>query len=323
MEGAEHAGLERVDRVALVLRRRGGAGEVEDGVGRQPAPDDSAAGLGDVVDQDREARVRPQVLDVGGAPGLEVVEADHAAAAGEQRLAQMRADEARAAGDQDGPGLAALRHAELLPLAAPAAGTVCCRPARAAAASSRCCLQLARPRRGGVRGQHALARAAAPIARRRSSGQSRKVRRTSSAVSARRISSPGRNRDSSPSQASLMIGTPQAAASNSRTLGDQPAAHHVGAGDVQREALGGVEGRVLARAAGARRARRWPASRRPAGYCGAGDDEAPCRRSAAPARAAARSSVGLAVGAVGAEVAEVPARLAARAAGRASGSTEQ
>ena len=43
-------------------------------------------------------------------------------------------------------------------------------------------------------------------------------------VRAMSISESGANSSSSPSQASLMIGVAHAAASNSRTLGDQPAA---------------------------------------------------------------------------------------------------
>ena len=66
---------------------------------------------------------------------------------------------------------------------------------------------------------------------------------------ARRISPAGVKKRSRPGHTSLTIGVPQAAASNSRTLGENPALHHVLAGDVQRVAqpvvkpamLGGLE----------------------------------------------------------------------------------
>jgi hypothetical protein len=68
------------------------------------------------------------------------------------------------------------------------------------------------------------ARARSPIACRSRSGTSRSSRRTSAGPSASAISRPGASTLSIPSQRSLTIGVPQAAASNSRTLGDQPAA---------------------------------------------------------------------------------------------------
>ena len=111
-------------------------------------------------------------------------------------------------------------------------------------------------------------------------------------ASASRISRPGSKSVSSPSQTSEMIGVPQAAASNSRTLGRQPARDHVGAGDVQREALRGVERGVLGR----RQMLDALDVGRPvdvAGILRPGDDEAQLRRAAAPARAAgARASAG-------------------------------
>jgi hypothetical protein len=48
--------------------------------------------------------------------------------------------------------------------------------------------------------------------------------RTASDVSASRISLPGWKKVSRPGQLSLITGTPQAAASNRRTLGEKPAA---------------------------------------------------------------------------------------------------
>ena len=64
-------------------------------------------------------------------------------------------------------------------------------------------------------------------------------------------------------------------------------ADHVGARDVQGEALPVVERAVLRRAADARSARRWPARRSPSGYCGPATTKRPLRPAAGPARAAA------------------------------------
>ena len=58
--------------------------------------------LDDVDVQELEALGVADVLDVGQRPGLEVVDADHAVAAREQLVAQVRAEEAGAAGDQAG-----------------------------------------------------------------------------------------------------------------------------------------------------------------------------------------------------------------------------
>ena len=96
--GAVGADLQRVQRQAQVVDRRGGRGEVVDEVD----------GLVDEVRlDDVHADVHEQVgvadvLDVGQRAGLEVVHADHAVAAREQLVAQMRSEETGAAGDQAG-----------------------------------------------------------------------------------------------------------------------------------------------------------------------------------------------------------------------------
>jgi hypothetical protein len=66
-------------------------------------------------------------------------------------------------------------------------------------------------------------RARRAIALRSASGISLSAASTSGAERQTRISRPGSSTDSSPSQGSVRIGVPQAAASNSRTLGDHPA----------------------------------------------------------------------------------------------------
>ena len=85
-------------------------------------------------------------------------------------------------------------------------------------------LELARARAAACAPASTRSRAACRDRRRRGSGAVAKQRTTSSAVSASKISAPGWNSSSSPGQTSLMIGTPQLAASNRRTQGDQPAA---------------------------------------------------------------------------------------------------
>ena len=88
-------GADGAHRVALVVDRRGRAGEVEDLV------DLHGQRLLHVVADQLEARVVEQVLDVGARAGEEVVEAHDLVPIGEQALAQMRAEEAGAAGDQN------------------------------------------------------------------------------------------------------------------------------------------------------------------------------------------------------------------------------
>ena len=67
-------------------------------------------------------------------------------------------------------------------------------------------------------------RAASPMPRRSSSGMSVNTQRISRALSPIRISEPWRKNSLNPGHTSLITGTPQAAASNRRTLGDHPAA---------------------------------------------------------------------------------------------------
>jgi hypothetical protein len=74
--------------------RRGGAGEVPDLVHLD------VQGKGDVVAQQLEVAVRQCIAQVLLGAGVEVVHAQHLAPRGEQRLAQVRAEESGAAGDQ-------------------------------------------------------------------------------------------------------------------------------------------------------------------------------------------------------------------------------
>ncbi len=65
-------------------------------------------------------------------------------------------------------------------------------------------------------------RAARASARRLGSARPVRARITSPVLRAMRIASPSGKRSVRPGQSSLMMGVPQAAASKSRTLGDQP-----------------------------------------------------------------------------------------------------
>jgi hypothetical protein len=84
-----------MDRVVLVMDRRGRAGQVVDLVHRD---EDRVV---HVVVHELEVRMVQQVGDVVLAAGEQVVQADHVVAARDQPVAQMRADEAGPAGDQN------------------------------------------------------------------------------------------------------------------------------------------------------------------------------------------------------------------------------
>jgi hypothetical protein len=68
---------------------------------------------GHVVAHQLEIRVVQQVHDVAPRRGVEIIDAEHVLALGQQPLAQVRAEEAGAAGDQD-----AFAHRAILPAAA-------------------------------------------------------------------------------------------------------------------------------------------------------------------------------------------------------------
>ena len=84
------ADLERVQRQPQIVDRARGRGEVVDEVDR--LLDEQR--LGEVVLDERELR-RADVVDVLQRPGVEVVDADHPVAVGEQMVAQMRAEKSR------------------------------------------------------------------------------------------------------------------------------------------------------------------------------------------------------------------------------------
>jgi hypothetical protein len=99
VQRALRADQRRLDRVALVMDRRGRTGEIVDLV-------ETRQRLGhrvqDVVLQKMEARAGLEMRDIGAAPGVEIVEAHDLVPLPDQPLAQMRTEEAGAAGDEHG-----------------------------------------------------------------------------------------------------------------------------------------------------------------------------------------------------------------------------
>ena len=91
---ADEGGLDRLHGVALVVDRRGRAGEVVDFVELAPER------LRHVMEDEGEAAVGQQVVDVRLGAGEEVVEDRHLVAFVEKAFREMRADEAGAAGDE-------------------------------------------------------------------------------------------------------------------------------------------------------------------------------------------------------------------------------
>ncbi len=98
MDRTHHRGLDRLDRVVLIVRRRGGAGEVVDLI------DLEFERLGHIVADQFEIGMLEQVGDIAFAAGEKVVEANHLVALAEKPFAKMGAQKARSAGDQDAHG---------------------------------------------------------------------------------------------------------------------------------------------------------------------------------------------------------------------------
>ena len=96
---AEHARQHRVDRVCLVMGRRGGARQIEDRV--DPQRDRHA--IDHVGIDDAEAGLSLQVPEVFDASGTEVVDNGDATAFGEQCVAQVRPNESGTARDECAP----------------------------------------------------------------------------------------------------------------------------------------------------------------------------------------------------------------------------
>jgi hypothetical protein len=101
--GAEDAGEHRMLRIGLIMRRRGGAGEMVDVREARFAETELGRQAIDHVGFDEgEAGLAVEMREIRGSPGLEIVEASDARALGEEGINQMGTDEARAAGHQGG-----------------------------------------------------------------------------------------------------------------------------------------------------------------------------------------------------------------------------
>ena len=92
--GAQEAGFGRLDRVVLVVHRRGGAGQVPDAIHLQ------ADRFGHIVADQLKAGMADPLGDVGLAAGEVVVEADHLLAGLHQPIHQVGAHETGATGDE-------------------------------------------------------------------------------------------------------------------------------------------------------------------------------------------------------------------------------
>ena len=95
VDRAVHRGLQRLDRVVLVVDRRGRTGEVVDLV------DLDIEREADVVAQELEARIGVQMVDVALGRRKQIVGADDLMALLEQPVDQMRAEEAGSARHKD------------------------------------------------------------------------------------------------------------------------------------------------------------------------------------------------------------------------------
>ena len=95
VDRAHDAGLDRLDRVVLVMNGRCRTGEVVDLIHFQ------VDGVDDVVTDAFKVRISQEMADVVLAAGEEVVEAQDLLPLGEQPFAEMRTEKAGAAGDEN------------------------------------------------------------------------------------------------------------------------------------------------------------------------------------------------------------------------------
>jgi len=98
MDRTEDRGLDRFDRVVLVVGWRSGAGEIVDAI------DLEFERLRDIVADELEIRVYHQMRDVAFSPGEIVIQANDFVSLVEQAFAEMGAEEAGTAGDQNSHG---------------------------------------------------------------------------------------------------------------------------------------------------------------------------------------------------------------------------
>ena len=105
VDRAVHRGLGGLDRIVLVVDRRGRAGQVPDFVDFQEQRKSH------VVAHEFEARMGVQMLDIALGAGEQIVHAQHfVVRILQQAIAQVRAQKTGAAGDQDAPSAVVVLH---------------------------------------------------------------------------------------------------------------------------------------------------------------------------------------------------------------------
>jgi hypothetical protein len=95
VDGAMHAGLDRLDRIELIVDRRGWTGKIEDLVHFD------IKRKGDVVAHHLEMRVIEEMGDIFSGTGEIVIDAQDLVTVGKQPFAQERSEESRPAGNQN------------------------------------------------------------------------------------------------------------------------------------------------------------------------------------------------------------------------------
>jgi hypothetical protein len=95
VDRADHAGFHRLDRVVLIVARRGGAGEIVNLV------DFERDRMRDVMPHELEVGLAEQMVDVRLLAGEEVVEANHIMPLADEPLTNMRPQKPGAPGHQN------------------------------------------------------------------------------------------------------------------------------------------------------------------------------------------------------------------------------
>lgn len=97
VDRADDGHLRRLDGVVLIMNRRGGASEVEDGI------DLDEQRMTDIVPQEFKTRMRQQMRDIRLRAGKEVVDTKDFVAARDKPVDEVRPDEACASRHQNSP----------------------------------------------------------------------------------------------------------------------------------------------------------------------------------------------------------------------------
>src|SRR3546814_644894 len=160
-----------------------------------------------------ESRITLHLLKVGSASSEEIIQTHHVHALRQYRITEVRADKASATGHQCAFPATVFHNIFLCSAFVESDAEEGHFPPLSHVSSSAA-------RRSELCSARTRLRPAAAIARRRVSGMSSRALRMSPLFSAIRISASGMNKPSSPAHGSEMMGEPQAAASNRRTLGE-------------------------------------------------------------------------------------------------------